>query len=162
MYPLHHSLNLSLPAVVAVYEQGGGKHITHNFVNACSSITRLSRFVAQVYGHYAGDLYSPLVASHPNHPKGPVASFLFLRREALVLSLDSLYSDPFVNAVALGKGLVLLQVSQSLLTLIGVAEPFHGHFCSVAAQLLTRSKSKKRTGSTSITADSSKRGRKHT
>lgn len=76
-----------------LYARGGGKRPTHNFQEECVAISRLSRFVVLVYIDIGGgEILSPFTVAATEGP-----TFLFLRQEQLVASLDSLCPNPIVE-----------------------------------------------------------------
>ncbi|KII82745.1 hypothetical protein PLICRDRAFT_47509 [Plicaturopsis crispa FD-325 SS-3] len=94
----------------------------------------MSRFVAQVYSPYS-NLYTPLVVS-PAGSTIPVASFLFLRAQNLVMSLDSICPNAAAMAVPAGVGLIMFMPTPLLVQTVALAYPHRKKICEVIAAVL--------------------------
>ncbi|KAK7677476.1 hypothetical protein QCA50_019589 [Cerrena zonata] len=136
--------------VVVLFERGGGKTPTHNFVDWCIAIDRLSRFVVQVYvplgSPSVAQFYSPWVIT-PQYPSSapPLASYLFLQAENLVLSLDTLCPAPtaqeFVTAGA--NGLAMFPLNNNFRDIMSYAV-MHGFQLRSAVQLTLEASRKRK------------------
>lgn len=162
--------------VLAVFERGGGKVPTHNHVDGCISVSRLSRFVAQAYvpSGIGGTFHSPLVASPRSTPGAApsLPSYLFLRSESLILSLDSMASSATMVAGGLslssgliqgvfpaGGGLVMLVPTANLTSIMDLA---HSHDAELAAAVRESLKSsRKRNKPEAVDGDEVVTSKKH-
>lgn len=128
--------------VRVLYEKGGGKTLTHNFVEACTSVDKLTRFVAQVFVPYGG-IYTPLVATLPGY-QHPSPSFLYLHSQSLILALDYQYQEPLISGRIPAGQMYLLTPSSNLTSLLDTAAPFYGDIASAIRSLQEASRKRKR------------------
>lgn len=120
-----------------MFEKGGGKRATYNYVDACVDFSRLSRFVVQVFVPY-GNLFSPLAAFLPGATLPTSTSFLFLKPETLVIALQPMCGQRLVaekDLLPAGPGLAMFKPIRELWELFRKAEQYEKEFCSVVQWL---------------------------
>ncbi|KAI0263495.1 hypothetical protein BC834DRAFT_844610 [Gloeopeniophorella convolvens] len=81
--------------VKVFYLKGAGIRPTHNYEETCNDIATLSRVVVLGYRFY-GTYMTPLTATLPesgNH----VPTYFFIHSDHLILSLDAICPNPFMN-----------------------------------------------------------------
>ena len=99
---------------MTLYVKGGGQRPTHNYAETCTDIATLSRFVILAYTKMGENLLSPLTVSMTGGPSPDSPSYLFLRPENLLTSLDALCPSPVQNRMLVQPGLFILTVSTAL------------------------------------------------
>ncbi len=102
-------------SVIVLYVKGGGQRPTHNYAENCTDIAALSRLLVLIYTKMGDNLLSPLTVSMSGGPSPDSPSFLFLRPENLLTSLDSMLSrSPIQDRILVQPGLFILTVSLEL------------------------------------------------
>ncbi len=100
-----------------IYVKGGGQRPTHNYSPECADVSKLSRLVVLMYTDMGmGDMsiLTPLTVSLGNGDTADSPTYLFLRQEELVTSLDALCPNPIENTMPIRPGLSMLTVSSKL------------------------------------------------
>jgi len=118
------------------------KTLTHNFVDNCVSIDKLTRLVAQVFIPYAG-IYTPLAVTVPGH-QTPVPSFLYLHAQSLVVALDYHAQETLISGWLPAGDTLLMTPSGVLTQLLETALPFYGDLCAAVRRLQEESRKRKR------------------